>query len=160
MRHTISVWVRNEFGVLSRVVGMFSGRGYNIDSLNVAPTLDEKVSHMTIVTQGDDETIEQITKQLYKLIDVVTVRDHGEGGFVGRELAMFIVQPPPEARAEVFRVTEIFRGKIVDVGTKNLTIEVTGKQDKIDAFTRLLEPLGLERRVRTGPLAVQRGDSR
>ena len=92
--------------------------------------------------------------------DVVTVRDHGEGGFVGRELAMFIVQPLPEARAEVFRVTEIFRGKIVDVGTKNLTIEVTGKQDKIDAFTRLLEPLGLERRVRTGPLAVQRGDSR
>lgn len=160
MRHTISVWVRNEFGVLSRVVGMFSGRGYNIDSLNVAPTLDEKVSHMTIVTQGDDETIEQITKQLYKLIDVVTVRDHGESDFVGRELAMFIVQPLPEARAEVFRVTEIFRGKIVDVGTKNLTIEVTGKQDKIDAFTRLLGPLGLERRVRTGPLAVQRGDSR
>ncbi len=103
MRHTISVWVRNDFGVLSRVVGMFSGRGYNIDSLNVAPTLDEQVSHMTIVTQGDDETIEQITKQLHKLIDVITVKDHTQTEFVGRELALLTVQPAPESRAEVFR---------------------------------------------------------
>ena len=160
MRHTISVWVRNEFGVLSRVVGMFSGRGYNIDSLNVAPTLDKKVSHMTIVTEGDDETIEQITKQLHKLIDVITVKDHTESDFVRRGLALLTVQPPAEARAEVFRIVEIFRGKIIDVGQKSFVVEVTGSPDKIDAFTRLVEPLGLVARVRTGPLAVARGDTR
>ncbi len=157
MRHTISVWVRNEFGVLSRVVGMFSGRGYNIDSLNVAPTLDEHVSHMTIVTQGDDETIEQITKQLHKLIDVITVRDHVDGEFVGRELAMLTVEPEPESRAEVLRISEIFRGKIVDVSPKTFVIEVTGSQDKLDAIKRLLEPLGLQQLIRTGPLAAARG---
>ena len=146
--------------MLSRVVGMFSGRGYNIDSLNVAPTLDENVSHITLVTRGDDETIEQITKQLYKLIDVITVKDHAAGEFVGRELAMLTVEPPPDARAEVFRITEIFRGKIVDVGPKSLLIEVTGSQDKIDAMTRLLEPLGLRARVRTGSLAAARGSAR
>ena len=158
MRHTISVLVRNEFGVLSRVSGMFSGRGYNIDSLNVAPTLDPKVSHMTLVTHGDDETIEQITKQLHKLIDVITVKDYVEAGeFVARELAMLKVAPAAEARAEVLRITEIFRGKIVDVSPKSFVIEVTGGQDKIDAITRLLEPLGLQQVVRTGPLAVARG---
>ena len=158
MRHTISVWVRNDFGVLSRVVGMFSGRGYNIDSLNVAPTLDEKVSHITVVTHGDDDTIEQITKQLHKLIDVITVKDHIEGDFVGRELALLTVEPPAESRAEVFRIVEIFRGKIVDVGHKSFVIEVTGKLDKIDAIARLLEPLGLTSRVRTGPLASRRSE--
>ena len=157
MRHTISIRVRNEFGVLSRVVGMFSGRGYNIDSLNVAPTLDPKVSHITVVTHGDDETIEQITKQLHKLIDVTTVKDHSEGEFVGRELAMIKVSPPPEARAEVMRIAEIFRGKIVDVDPKSFVIELTGSPDKIDAIRRLLEPLGIRELVRTGPLALVRG---
>ncbi|UCE86483.1 MAG: acetolactate synthase small subunit [Deltaproteobacteria bacterium] len=157
MRHTISIRVRNQFGVLSRVVGMFSGRGYNIDSLNVAPTLDPEVSHITIVTHGDDDTIEQITKQLHKLIDVMTVKDHTEGDFVGRELAMIKVAPPPEARAEVLRITEIFRGKIVDVDAKSFVIELTGVQEKIDAICRLLEPLGIRELVRTGPLAVSRG---
>ena len=157
MRHTISIRVRNEFGVLSRVVGMFSGRGYNIDSLNVAPTLDPKVSHITVVTHGDDETIEQITKQLHKLIDVTTVKDHSEGEFVGRELAMIKVSPPPEARAEVLRIAEIFRGKIVDVDPKSFVIELTGSPDKIDAIRRLLEPLGIRELVRTGPLALVRG---
>jgi acetolactate synthase-1/3 small subunit len=131
MRHTISIRVRNEFGVLSRVVGMFSGRGYNIDSLNVAPTL--------------------------KLIDVMTVKDHTEGDFVGRELAMIKVAPPPEARAEVLRITEIFRGKIVDVDAKSFVIELTGGPEKIDAICRLLESLGIRELVRTGPLAVARG---
>jgi acetolactate synthase-1/3 small subunit len=157
VRHTISILVRNEFGVLSRVAGMFSGRGYNIDSLNVAPTLDGKVSHITIVTQGDDETIEQITKQLHKLIDVITVKDFAEGEYVGRELAMLKVAPAPETRAEVLRIAEIFRGKIIDVSPKSFVIEVTGSRDKIDAITRLLEPLGLKQLVRTGPLAVARG---
>ena len=158
MRHTISVLVRNEFGVLSRVAGMFSGRGYNIDTLNVAPTLDGKVSHITIVTHGDDETIEQITKQLHKLIDVMTVKDFVHASeFVGRELAMLKVAPGPESRAEVLRIVEIFRGKIVDVSPRSFIIEVTGGQDKIDAMARLLEPLGLQQVVRTGPLAVARG---
>ena len=157
MRHTISVRVRNEFGVLSRVAGMFSGRGYNIDSLNVAPTLDPKISQMTIVTHGDDETIEQITKQLHKLIDVITVKDHTDGAWAGRELAMIKVAPEPDQRAEVLRIVEIFRGKIVDVGPKSFIIEVTGGQDKIDAMTRLLETLGLKHLVRTGPLAIARG---
>jgi acetolactate synthase-1/3 small subunit len=129
MRHTISVLVRNEFGVLSRVSGMFSGRGYNIDSLNVAPTLDARISHMTLVTHGDDETIEQITKQLHKLIDVITVVDFVDVPFVARELAMLKVEPTPSQRAEVLRISEIFRGKI----------------------------LGLRQLVRTGPLALRRG---
>jgi len=157
MRHTISVLVRNEFGVLSRVAGMFSGRGYNIDSLNVAPTLDPKISNMTIVTEGDDDTIEQITKQLHKLIDVIKVTDHTGAAFVDREMAVLKVSPPPEARAEVLRVTEIFRGKIVDVGAKSFVIEVTGRSDKIAALVRLLEPLGLRDLIRTGPLAMARG---
>ncbi|HVP28576.1 MAG TPA: acetolactate synthase small subunit [Myxococcota bacterium] len=157
MRHTISVLVRNEFGVLSRVAGMFSGRGYNIDSLNVAPTLDPKVSNMTIVTEGDDETIEQITKQLHKLIDVMKVTDHLEGSFVDREMAVMKVAPTAEQRAEVLRVVEIFRGRIVDVGAKSFVVEVTGRRDKIAAMAKLLEPLGLREIVRTGPLAMARG---
>jgi acetolactate synthase-1/3 small subunit len=157
VRHTISVLVRNEFGVLSRVAGMFSGRGYNIDSLNVAPTLDPEVSHVTLVTHGDDDTIEQITKQLHKLIDVIKVTDFLDRPFVGRELAMLKVAPTPEQRAEVLRISEIFRGKIVDVSAKSFVIEVTGGQEKIDAIQRLLEPLGLRELVRTGPLAVARG---
>lgn len=157
MRHTISVLVRNEFGVLSRVAGMFSGRGYNIDSLNVAPTLDAKVSSMTIVTEGDDETLEQITKQLHKLIDVIKVTDHAEGSFVDREMAVLKVAPQPDQRAEVLRITEIFRGRIVDVAAKSFVVEVTGRRDKIAAMARLLEPLGLRELVRTGPLAMARG---
>jgi len=157
VRHTVSVLVRNEFGVLSRVVGMFSGRGYNIDSLNVAPTLDPGVSNITIVTAGEDETIEQITKQLHKLIDVIKVTDLTGGAFVDREMAVMKVSPPAEARAEVMRITEVFRGKIVDVGPKSLIVEVTGTRDKIDALARLLEPLGLRELIRTGPLAMARG---
>jgi len=157
MRHTISVLVRNEFGVLSRVAGMFSGRGYNIDSLNVAPTLDARVSNMTIVTEGDDETVEQITKQLHKLIDVIKVTDHVEGSFVDREMAVLKVAPLPDQRAEVLRIAEIFRGRIVDVGAKSFVIEVTGRRDKIAGMAKLLEPLGLRDLVRTGPLAMVRG---
>jgi acetolactate synthase-1/3 small subunit len=136
---------------------MFSGRGYNIDSLNVAPTLDPSISHMTLVTHGDDDTIEQITKQLHKLIDVITVLDFVDVPFVARELAMVKVEPTPDQRAEVLRISEIFRGKIIDVGSKSFVVEVTGGPDKIDAITRLLEPLGLRQLVRTGPLALRRG---
>jgi acetolactate synthase-1/3 small subunit len=157
MRHTLSVLVRNEFGVLSRVVGMFSGRGYNIECLNVAPTLDPKVSHVTIVTEGEDEILEQISKQLHKIIDVIKVTDHTAGAFVGREVALLKVAPAPESRAEVLRIAEIFRGKIVDVGPKSFVIELTGGQEKIEAIARLLEPLGLREMIRTGPLAMLRG---
>ena len=157
MRHTISVLVLNEFGVLSRVVGMFSGRGYNIDCLNVAPTLDPKISHVTIVTEGEDEIIEQISKQLHKLIDIIKVTDHTAGTFVDREMAMIKIAPAPEQRAEVLRITEIFRGKIVDVGQKSFVIELTGSRDKIEAAAKLLDPLGLREMIRTGPLAMLRG---
>ena len=156
MEHTIGVRVRNEFGVLSRVVGLFSARGYNIDSLNVAETLDPKVSQITLVTHGDDDTIEQIVKQLYKLIDVIKVIEH-QDVFVTRELALFKVRTELEHRAEVMRIAEIFRGKIVDVSPDSYTIEVTGSAGKIRAFSDLLGPLGLEDVIRTGRIAIGRG---
>jgi acetolactate synthase-1/3 small subunit len=157
VEHTLTVRVRNEFGVLSRVAGLFSARGYNIDSLCVAETLDPKLSQITLVTRGDDETIEQIIKQLYKLIDVIKVVDHAVGAYVGRELALLKVRTVPEARAEVMRIAEIFRGKIVDVSPNSYTIEVTGSPEKIRAVADLLGPLGLEDVVRTGRVAIARG---
>jgi acetolactate synthase-1/3 small subunit len=160
VRHTLSILVRNDAGVLSRVAGMFSGRGYNIESLNVAPTLDPEVSNVTLVTGGDDKIIEQITKQLHKIISVIAVTDELENpkGFVNREMAMLKVFPKMEQRAEVLRVSEIFRGKIVHVDSKSFVVEVSGSQDKIHAMAELLRPLGLKELVRTGPLAMRRGN--
>jgi acetolactate synthase-1/3 small subunit len=157
MEHTITVRVRNEFGVLSRVAGLFSARGYNIDSLCVAETLDPKVSQMTLVTRGNDETIEQIVKQLYKLIDVMKVVDHAGGTYVARELALLKVRTLPETRAEVLRIAEIFRGKIVDVTPDSYAIEVTGSSEKIRGMVDLLRPLGLVDVTRTGRVATSRG---
>jgi acetolactate synthase-1/3 small subunit len=157
MEHTITVRVRNEFGVLSRVAGLFSARGYNIDSLCVAETLDPKVSQITLITRGNDETIEQIVKQLYKLIDVIKVVDYQPGSYVGRELALLKVRTLPEARAEVLRIAEIFRGKIVDVTPDSYTIEVTGSFEKVRGLVDLLRPLGLVDVTRTGRVAVSRG---
>ena len=156
MEHTISVRVRNEFGVLSRVAGLFSARGYNIDSLCVGETLDPKVSQITLVTHGDDETIEQIVKQLYKLIDVIKVLDHPGDAYVARELALFKVRTLPESRAEVMRIAEIFRGKIVDVSPDSFAIAITGSSGKIRALSDLLRPLGLEDVIRSGRIAVPR----
>lgn len=157
MRHTITVLVENEFGVLSRVAGLFSGRGFNIDSLSVAPTNDETISRMTIVTRGDDQILEQISKQLNKLIDVIKVIDFTDGEVIEREMALVKVTAEDSARAEVLRIADIFRAKIIDVTPKSFTIEATGTPAKIDAILELLRPLGLKELVRTGPVAIGRG---
>ena len=157
MQHTISVLVENEFGVLSRVASLFSGRGFNIDSLSVAPTNEEGMSRMTIVTRGDEQILEQVTKQLNKLIDIIKVIDFTDGSGVERELALIKVTAEDESRAEVLRIVDIFRAKIIDVTPKSYTIEATGNPVKIDAILDLLRPLGLKELVRTGAVAIGRG---
>jgi acetolactate synthase I/III small subunit len=156
MRHTISVLVENKFGVLTRVAGLFSGRGYNIDSLNVAPTHDSTASRMSIVTQGDEATIEQIIKQLNKLPDVLKVQDFGEGEFVDRELVLAKVAVDAKSRAEVMQITDIFRAKIVDVQPQSLTIEITGNESKVEKFIELMKPFGLIDLTRTGKAVMPR----
>jgi acetolactate synthase-1/3 small subunit len=157
VRHTISVLVENKFGVLARVAGLFSGRGFNIDSLSVAETQDPSASRMTIVTRGDDQIVEQITKQLNKLIDVIKVIDFTDGSCIERELALIKVSAEDQNRAEVLRIVDIFRAKIIDVTPKSYTIEATGNPAKIDAILDLLRPLGLKELVRTGTVAIGRG---
>jgi len=156
MRHTISVLVENKFGVLTRVAGLFSGRGYNIDTLNVGPTQDPAVSRMTIITHGDEATLEQIIKQLNKLPDVLKVVNFGEGEFVDRELVLVKVSVDSQSRAEVMQITDIFRAKIVDVQPKSLTIEVTGNDSKVDKFVDLMQSFGVTELTRTGKIAVSR----
>ena len=157
MQHTISVLVENEFGVLARVASLFSGRGFNIDSLSVAPTNEEGLSRMTIVTRGDDNILEQITKQLNKLIDIIKVIDFTDGSAIEREMALIKVSAEDDSRAEVLRIVDIFRAKIIDVTPKSYTIEATGNPLKIDAILELLRPLGLKELVRTGSVAIGRG---
>ncbi|MFQ5900874.1 MAG: acetolactate synthase small subunit [Thermodesulfobacteriota bacterium] len=156
MRHTISILVDNEFGVLSRVAGLFSGRGFNIESLCVAETMDPKVSRMTIVTSGNDQIIEQITKQLHKLINVIKVIDLTGSDYVEREIVLIKVATDANSRAEVLRIVDIFRGKIVDVSTKYYTIEITGNENKLKAILDLLRPFGIREIVRTGKIAMAR----
>jgi acetolactate synthase-1/3 small subunit len=156
MRHTISVLVENKFGVLTRVAGLFSGRGYNIDSLNVAPTHDPTASRMTIVTRGDDATVEQIVKQLKKLPDVIKVVDFRDGEYVDRELVLVKVSVDSKARAEVMQITDIFRAKIVDVQSKTLSIEITGDESKVEKFIELMKTFGVLELTRTGRVALPR----
>ena len=156
MRHTISVLVENKFGVLTRVAGLFSGRGYNIDTLNVGPTHDPSMSRMTIVTRGDDATIDQIVKQLNKLIDVLKVIDFREGEYIDRELVMVKVNVDGKTRAEVMQITDIFRAKIVDVQPKTLTIEITGNESKVEKFIELMKSFGIVELTRTGKVALPR----
>jgi acetolactate synthase-1/3 small subunit len=156
MRHTISVLVENKFGVLTRVAGLFSGRGYNIDTLNVAPTVDPTASRMTIVTRGDDATLEQIVKQLNKLADVMAVQDFREDEYVDRELVLVKVSVDSKTRAEVMQITDIFRAKIVDVQPKSLTIELTGNESKIGKFLDLMKTFGITDLTRTGKVAMPR----
>ena len=156
MRHTISVLVTNEFGVLSRIAGLFSGRGFNIESLCVAESTDPKVSRMTIVTTGDDRIVEQITKQLNKLISVIKVHDLTGEEYLERELALMKVNSTPENRAEILSIVDIFRAKVVDVSPRTYTIEITGDEEKIQAITELLRPFGVKEVVRTGRVAMAR----
>src|SRR5436190_14637139 len=155
-RHTISVLVENKFGVLTRVAGLFSGRGYNIDTLNVAPTQDPVISRMSIVTRGDDATVEQIIKQLKKLVNVLEVQDFREGEYVDRELVLVKVSVDSKSRAEVMQITDIFRAKIVDVQPQNLTVEITGDESKVEKFINLMSTFGILSLTRTGRVAMAR----
>lgn len=155
-RHTISVLVENKFGVLSRVAGLFSGRGYNIESLSVGETIDPQISVMTIVTSGDEWVIEQISKQLNKLIDVIKIVDLTELDHVEREMILIKVAPKKENKVEVLRTAEIFRGRIVDSSQNTYTIEITGDEKKIEAFIELMKPMGIKEFVRTGRVAIAR----
>jgi len=155
-KHTLSVMVENEPGVLSRVAGLFSGRGFNIYSLNVAPTLEDGVSLMTNDPEGDDAIIEQIVKQLRKLIPTIKVKDLTEVKSVEREMVLLKVNAEDSKRAEVLRIVDIFRCKVVDVSPDELTIEVTGDQGKINALTNLLTRFGIKEIARTGNVAMQR----
>jgi acetolactate synthase-1/3 small subunit len=158
VRHIISVLVENEFGVLARVAGLFSGRGFNIESLCVAETLDPTVSAMTIATRGSEAILEQILKQLNKLINVIKVIDFEDVEHVTREMALVKINATERNREEILRMTEIFRGKVIDVSAKTYTIEITGTEEKIKAFLTLVKPLGVKELVRTGSIAMIRGE--
>jgi acetolactate synthase-1/3 small subunit len=158
MRHIISLLLENESGALSRVAGLFSARGYNIESLTVAPTEDATLSRMTIVTSGSDDVIEQITKQLNKLVDVVKVVDLSEGEHIERELMLVKVRASGKDREEMKRMADIFRGRIIDVTDKSYTIELTGTGQKLDAFLDALEEGAVLEAVRTGASGIGRGD--
>lgn len=156
MRHVLSILVENEPGVLSRVAGLFSGRGFNIESLNVGPTLEPGVSHITICTVGDEQIIEQITKQLHKLITVIKVVDLTYQQAVEREIVLMKVSADDAKRAEVLRIADIFRCKVVDVSPTELTLELTGDQSKIKAVVTLLQRFGVKDFVRAGTVAMRR----
>ncbi len=157
MKHTIAVLVENEFGVLTRIAGLFSARGYNIESLSVAPTMDATLSRMTLVTRGDERIIEQIKKQLNKLIPVIKVEDLTRQAHMERELMLIKVTAKEDTRAEVLRMAEIFRANVVDVSESSYTMEITGKAKKLEAFLRMLQPHGVIEMVRTGPVGMSRG---
>lgn len=156
MRHTISVLVENKFGVLTRIAGLFSGRGFNIDTLNVAPTQEDNASRMTIVTQGDDATLVQVVRQLNKLPEVLEVQDFREHLYVDRELVMIRVKTDSNTRSEVMQITDIFRAKIIDVHPESVTIEITGSEGKISKFIDLMQHFGIETLTRTGTVALPR----
>ena len=158
MRHILSVLMENESGAMSRVVGLFSARGYNIDSLSVSATEDKTLSRMTIVTHGDDVIIEQITKQLNKLIEVVKVVDLNESRFVERELMLVKVRAVGKDRDEILRLADIYRGHVVDVTDKSYTVEVTGTTDKLDSFLETVGKLLILETVRTGAAGIGRGE--
>lgn len=158
MKHIISLLMENEAGALSRVAGLFSARGYNIESLTVAPTEDATLSRMTIVTSGSDDVIEQIIKQLNKLVDVVKVLDLNDGRYIERELMLVKVKATGALREEMKRISDIFRGRIIDVADGSYTIELTGSGSKLDAFLEALDKTVILETVRTGASGIGRGD--
>ncbi len=155
-KHVLSILVDNEPGVLSRIVGLFSGRGYNIESLCVAETAEHNVSRITMVTKGNTTVVEQIKKQLHKLINVIKVNDLTSKEYIQRELALIKVHAKPEHRAEILRIVDIFRCKVVDVGPEHYTIEVTGNEEKLGAIFSLFKPMGVKEVARTGNIALLR----
>jgi acetolactate synthase-1/3 small subunit len=158
MRHIISVLLENEPGALSRVVGLFSARGYNIETLTVAPTEDPSLSRMTIVTNGSEDVIEQITKHLNRLVEVVKVYDLTEGAHIERELMLIKVRAVGKEREEMKRTTDIFRGRVIDVTEKSYTIELTGDSSKLDAFIDAIDKAAILETVRTGASGIGRGE--
>ncbi len=158
MRHIISILIENEAGALSRVSGLFSARGYNIESLTVAPTEDASLSRMTLVTRGNDDVIEQITKQLNKLVDVVKLIDLADAPHIERELMLVKIKTTQETREEVKRMVDIFRGKIIDVTPASYVIEMTGQSNKLDAFVQGFEEGSIIEVVRSGPTGISRGE--
>lgn len=159
-KHIISVLVENRFGVLAKIASLFSGRGYNIDSLSVAETDDPTISRMTIVVSGDEMILEQVIKQLNKLIDVIKVSDITKEIYLERELMLIKVKSGSRTRSEIIEIADVFRAKIVDVGTNSLIIESTGTKDKNEAILTLLRPFGIKELVRTGKVAIVRGDKK
>ncbi len=157
MQHVISVLVENRSGVLSHIAGLFSSRGFNIDSLAVGETQDPTISRMTIIVTGDDKIIEQVNKQLNKLIDVIKVQDITKDEYLDRELVLVKISCTSQTRGEIVQIIEIFKAKIIDVNQKTLTAEVAGPQDKIGAFLDLVKPFGIKELVRTGRIAITRG---
>ena len=155
-KHTISVLVENRFGALNRIAGLFAAKGYNLDSITVGPTEDPSVSRMTVVTRGDDDIIEQIIKQLNKLIDTLKVVDLTYESFMERELALIKVSTTPETRPEIMQIVEIFQGKIIDISQKTVTVEATGSGQKVDAIVKMLKPFHIKELARTGRVALKR----
>jgi len=156
MKHIISILVENKFGVLARIAGLFSARGFNIDSLAVGETEDPSTSRMTIIVPGDERILEQISKQLHKLIDVIKVQDLTKEDYIDRELVLIKVSALGPKRSEVMQIVDVFRAKIIDVNPKTVTVEITGDRDKIKAILDLLAPFGIKEIVRTGRIAMAR----
>ena len=156
-KHTLSILTENKAGVLSRIAGLFARRGFNIDTLTVGPTDDEAISRFTITIDGAEHPIDQVTKQLHKLVNVIKIRDLDPDDTVARELALFKLAVDGTARAEVMQICEIFRGKVVDVSRRSIIVEVTGTTEKIEAFERMVRPFGMVEMMRTGEIAISRG---
>lgn len=157
MRHIISILVENKFGVLARIAGMFSGRGFNIETLNVGPMLDDRFSRITATIIGDSGALDQAIKQVNKLINVLEVTEYSSGQATERELIMLKVTATPDRRSEIMQICDIFRAKIIDVASNSLNIEMTGNANKVTAFLNLIEPYGVTEMARTGNVALKRG---
>ena len=156
MRHTIAVLVENQFGVLARISGLFSGRGFNIDSLSVGETDDPSISRITLVVKGDETILEQIMKQLHRLVDVIKVSDLTQDEFIERELALIKVDADSNTRSEIIQIADVFRGKVLDVAPSSLTIEVTGTEEKVNGMISLLRDFRIREVVRSGKIAISR----